>query len=74
MDHSELVTVSVSDGHLPSVLNKICDYLCSLSYSSLLLRKICSESIMAESQYKSFLCHKCPFLSFIEFDKNVTVQ
>ena len=63
MDHSQLGSISVGDGHLPAVLDKICNGLCGFGNRCLLFRKIGSQGVVAQGQYKSLFCHMDQFLS-----------
>ena len=48
VDHTELRSISVGDHYLPAVLDKVGDGFRCLCDGGLLLRKVCSESIMSK--------------------------
>ena len=57
VDHGELGGVAVHNGHLPAVLDEVADDFGGSGHSLLLLGKVGSQGVVAQSDHKSFFCH-----------------
>ena len=63
----------MGDGHLPAVLDKICNGLCGFGNRCLLFRKIGSQGVVAQGQYKSLLPYgSVPFTGLFYFSYHIT--